>query len=61
MTENEQALNNLLMTACTIKAIEKAREETINKAVEWLKNQGAESNNGVVMISIDDFKKAMEE
>lgn len=36
-------------------------EWMLENAIEWLKNQGAKRNNGVVMISIDDFKKAMEE
>ena len=42
-------------------AFSEGSEWMLEKAIEWLKNQGAKSNNGVVMISIDDFKKAMEE
>ena len=42
-------------------AFTEGAEWMLQRATQWLKNQGAKSNNGVVMISIDDFKKAMED
>lgn len=42
------------------KRIRETRKEIINKAVAWLESQGSKYNNEVVMVSIDDFKKAIE-
>lgn len=59
--EDKQIQHDLLMAAHTAKRIEETRKETIDKAIRWLESQGAKDNDGVVMISIEDFKKAMEE
>ena len=42
-------------------AFGRGSEWMLDKAIEWLKNQGSKNNSGVIMISVDDFKKAMEE
>lgn len=59
--EDNTAYKELLMAVYISKRIRETRKETIDKAVAWLESQGSKYNNEVVMISIDDFKKAMEE
>lgn len=59
--EDKQIQHDLLMAMYAVKRIEETRKETIDKAIRWLESQGAKDNDGAVMISIEDFKKAMEE
>lgn len=59
--EDNTTYNKLLVAMYISKRIRETRKETIDKAVAWLESQGSKYNNEVVMISIDDFKKAMEE
>lgn len=40
---------------------EKGAEWMLVKATAWIAKQGSKANDGVVMLCVDDFVKAMEE
>lgn len=40
---------------------ERGAQWMLEKATAWLAEQGSKANEGVVMICVDDFVKAMEE
>lgn len=40
---------------------EKGAEWMMDKATAWIVKQGSKANDGVVMICVEDFVKAMEE
>lgn len=44
-----------------IYGFEKGAEWMLDKATAWIVKQGSKANDGVVMICVDDFIKAMEE
>lgn len=40
---------------------ERGAQWMLEKATDWIAKQGSKANDGVVMLCVDDFVKAMEE
>lgn len=63
MTEDELIFHDLLMATHTVKAVEKARKEVIEKAANWFTNYPDDwiRDSKVQQNGMERFRKAMEE